>query len=150
MGSRSAPFSIQTGMRAVGRGGRESHTRVKSSGHQVCKSMDWQCSSDLALVVLTLKHERRLDHVCQCRHLHVAKHELEQREEPEDALCAAAEFGVNEPTICMASAHVGNELPLLDQKRSTSLVNLFTPAGGSKFCQNLLLLWLKIFTSKFA
>ena len=37
------------------------------------------CSSDRALVVL--EHERRLDHVRQCTHLHIAKHDLEERED---------------------------------------------------------------------
>ena len=39
---------------------------------------------------------------------------------------AAAELGVNEPTICIACAHVGNSLPWLAQKLSTSLVNCST------------------------
>ena len=34
---------------------------------------------------------------------------------------AAAELGVNEPTICMASAHVGKSLPWFAQKLSTSV-----------------------------
>ena len=39
---------------------------------------------------------------------------------------AAAELGVKEPTICIASAHVGNSLPWFAQKLSTSVVNLVT------------------------
>ena len=57
--------------------------------------------ADVALVVL--EHQRRLDHVDQRAHLRVSKHGLEQREKTRSA---AAEFGVHEPTVRIASAHV--------------------------------------------
>jgi hypothetical protein len=39
---------------------------------------------------------------------------------------AAAELGVNEPKICIASAHVGKPLPLFAHQSRTPLVNSAT------------------------
>ena len=53
----------------------------------------------------------------------------------ENTRSAAAELGVKEPTICMASAHVGNSLPWFCQKRRTSLVKF--RGNEEKFRGNL-------------
>ena len=59
-------------------------------------------SPHLARVVL--EHERGLDHVRQRRHLLVAVHVLVLSSEKTRS--AAAELGVNEPTMRIASAHL--------------------------------------------
>ena len=112
------PNTQHTGAhRAAGSG--PSKVREHPKPKQRAKSV----SADLALVVA--QHQRRLDHVSKRGYLHMSPN---INLSDEKTRSAAAELGVNDPTIriTIAIAHVGNSLPQFAQKLSTFLVNAST------------------------
>ena len=81
------------------------------------------------------QHQRGLYHVLEGGHLLLAEHRLDERE---DALAPShdAELGEMAKEMRAASAHVGNDLPLMRHHLRTDSVNASTSdvSNGCAFC----------------